>query len=278
MKNKILRFIKRILIIIKKPEMAILPGQLAFFFVLSLVPAISLIGIIASLFSISIDTVSNFLNISFSPDINHAITDLLTGKDFDSNMAVFLLIAFIIASNGMLSIVRISNILYNIKTENYIRLRIKAFLLTLIIVTLMIFILLVPTFGGFILDLVRNNGIYKPIIDEIYLIYNLLKWPFSFLFIYFNIKLIYTMAPDIKIRSKEVTYGALFTSFVWIVATFIFSYYVTHFARYDIFYGSLSNIIALMFWIYMLCYFFVLGMALNVSRGDLDITLTNISK
>ena len=53
MKNRINRFIKRILITIKRPEMAILPGQLAFFFVLSLVPIISLIGVVASFLSVS---------------------------------------------------------------------------------------------------------------------------------------------------------------------------------------------------------------------------------
>jgi len=276
MKNKVSRFIKRILIIIRKPEMAILPGQLAFFFVLSLVPAISLIGIIASMFSISIDKVSAFLNISFSTDINNAISELLTGKSFDSNMGVFLFATFLIATNGMVSIVRTSNILYNTKSDDYIRLRIKAILLTLIIVSLMIFILLVPAFGGFILKLVKNNGISNMISDEIYTVYSLLKWPLSFLFIYFNIKLIYTVAPDIKIKSKDVTYGALFTSIMWIIATSIFSYYVTNLARYDIFYGSLSNIIVLMFWIYILCYVFVLGMALNASKTELDRTLTNI--
>ncbi len=276
MKNKIYRFIKRILITIRKPEMAILPGQLAFFFVLSLVPIISLIGIVASMLSLSSDQIVSFFNISFSPDVNDVITSITTGKGFDSNMGLFLLAAFIIASNGMFSLVVTSNVLYNTPTTNPIRMRIKAILLTLIIVSLMVFILLVPTFGGYILQFIKDSNISNTVINDAYAVYNAIKWPLSFLFIYFNIKLIYTVAPDAHVKSKDVTYGALFTSLMWIVATSIFSYYVSHLARYDAFYGSLSNIIALMFWIYILCYVFVLGMALNASREELDKTLVKI--
>jgi len=38
------RYIKKLIKIIKKPEMKILPGHLAFFLVLSLIPIITMIG------------------------------------------------------------------------------------------------------------------------------------------------------------------------------------------------------------------------------------------
>ena len=57
--------------------------------------------------------------------------------------------------------------------------------------------------------------------------------------------------------------GAIFTTLGWILVTAIYSYYVAHFSKYDIFYGSLSNIIILMMWIYILSYILVLGIAIN---------------
>lgn len=278
MKNKIYRFIKRILFTIRRPEMAILPGQLAFFFVLSLVPIVSLVGVLASAFNVSADKVLTFFNVTFSSDVTHAITEVLKGKGFDSNIGLFLFSAFVIASNGMYSIVIASNILYGVENKNYIRLHIKAIFLTIIIISLIIFILIVPAFGGHIIDLMRNSNISPSIINQVNWTYTILKYPLSFTFIYFNVKLIYTVAPDIKILSRNVTYGALFTSFIWIFATRIFSYYVSNFARYDVFYGSLSNIVALMFWVYILCYVLVMGMALNSSKEELDRTLVNIGK
>ena len=50
-------FIKKVTKIIAKPEMRVLPGQLAFFFVLSLIPLIALLGAIASKFSISVNEI-----------------------------------------------------------------------------------------------------------------------------------------------------------------------------------------------------------------------------
>ncbi|MDD4036187.1 MAG: YihY/virulence factor BrkB family protein [Bacilli bacterium] len=276
MKKKINRFIKRILITIKKPEMNILPGQLAYFFVLSLVPILSLIGVIASLFGLSINKIIEFLNTSFGVQISYALEGFVQGKGFDFQMAILFIAAFLIASNGSRSIIVSSNLLYNIKSQNGLRLQIKSILLTFVIVFLFLFILVVPAFGSYILKFLGEINVSSNVIGDLYEFFNLLRWPISYLFIYFNIKLIYTMAPDSEVKSKDVTYGAVFTTTVWIIATWIFSYYVSHFAKYDIFYGSLSNIVAIMFWMYMLSYVFVLGMALNVSKNDLDKTLTKI--
>ena len=61
----------------------------------------------------------------------------------------------------------------------------------------------------------------------------------------------------------DTTYGSLFTTLIWTIATAIFSYYLHYFARYDIIYGNLSSIVMLMMWIYILAYVFVMGMAIN---------------
>lgn len=272
MKNKINRFIKRVLITIKKPEMNVLPGQLAFFFVLTLVPILSLLGVISSLFGLSINKIIAFLNNTFSIEISSALGEFVQGKGFDFQMATLFIIAFIIASNGARSIIVASNLLHNIKYQNGLRLQIKSILLTFVIVFLFLFILLVPAFGSSILKFLADINVSNNVIRDLYVFFNLLRWPISFLFIFFNIKLIYTMAPDCEVKSRDVTYGAIFTTTLWVIITRIFSYYVSHFAKYDIFYGSLSNIIAIMFWMYMLSYVFVLGMALNISKKELDKT------
>ena len=61
MKN-IKKYIKRLYKVIRKNEMRILPGQIAYFIVLSIIPLVSLIGYIASLFSIDVDFVVYAIN------------------------------------------------------------------------------------------------------------------------------------------------------------------------------------------------------------------------
>ena len=114
-------------------------------------------------------------------------------------------------------------------------------------------------FGNKIINLISDSYIAK----ELLTILRFLKWPITFLIIYCNLKLIYTIAPSEQILSKDTTYGALFTTVIWTIATAIFSYYLQYFARYDIIYGNLSSLIILMIWIYLLAYVFVFGMAIN---------------
>ena len=101
--------------------------------------------------------------------------------------------------------------------------------------------------------------------------FNVLKWTFSIFVIFFNVKLIYTIAPDWKILSKHTTKGAMFTTVGWMLAIQIYSYYVSNFSNYDLFYGSLSNIVILMLLIYIISYILVIGIAINVRSYEYKI-------
>ena len=80
---------------------------------------------------------------------------------------------------------------------------------------------------------------------------------------FFTIKLLYTIAPDDKIPSKFMNYGAVFTTIGWSFITEIYSYYISNFANYTMFYGGISTIIVMMIWIYFLSFILVLGIAIN---------------
>ena len=112
-----------------------------------------------------------------------------------------------------------------------------------------------------IVSLIANDKIGKAISIG----YNILKYPTSILIIFFFIKLLYTMAPDTTIKSKDTTTGAFVTTIGWIISTEVYSFYVSSFAKYNLLYGSVANLIILFLWIYLLSYIFVLGMALNAS-------------
>ena len=48
--KRLTSFLKKVMKVASKPEMRILPGQLAFFFFLSIIPLVALIGAIVSSF------------------------------------------------------------------------------------------------------------------------------------------------------------------------------------------------------------------------------------
>lgn len=263
-KYKFQKNISKVFKAFNKMEMRILPGNVAFFFVLALIPIITIVIFVASYFSISITTITELIESVLPKDASQIIINVISGKDFDGSIGTFNIIALLVASNGTYAIINASNTLYNIKKSDPLKDRVKSLILLDILLLLIVFLLLVPVFGGKILTLFDN---YK-LTTKILKIYNILRWPVTFFLIYSNLKLIYTIAPSKKIKSKTTTYGALFTTIIWIIATAIFSYYLRYFANYNIIYGNLSSIIILMMWIYLISYVFVMGIAINSVTPD----------
>lgn len=259
-------FLKKVFHIIKRPEMRILPGQLAFFFVLSLIPLIALVGTIAASFNISVATLEEIMKSALPVSISDTLLTYVSGKGLNFNIVVFFVSAFVLASNGAHSMIITSNEIYKIECDQIIKRRIKAIMMTFILVLLFVFLLVVPVYGDSILQLALNYSNYSPTVKFITLVYQVLKYPLSLSLIYINIKLLYTIAPDKKIATQTTTYGAVFTTITWVLATEIYSFYVVTFANYDIFYGSISSIIILLLWVYILSYIFVIGMAINAGE------------
>lgn len=260
-------FVKKVIKIVKKPEMRILPGQLAFFLVLSIIPLIALIGAIASTLSIPADTIKVTLSNSVPRELSEVLTEIISGQGLNFNIAIFFISAFLLASNGPHSMIITSNEIYKIDSQNIIRRRLKAVVMTLILVGLFLFLLLVPVFGDSIFSLMRIYITNKSAVDIFYSIYQILKYPIIIGILYFNIKLMYVIAPDKKIQRNTTTKGAIFTTIGWIISTEIYSFYISTFSKYDIFYGSISNLLILLLWVYLLSYIFVLGMVINVGSN-----------
>ncbi len=256
-------FLKKVIELFKRPEMRILPGNLAFFFVMSLIPIVALVGAIASRFSISFETIKEGINITVPGGVGEFISSIINGQGLTFNIGVFFISAFILASNGTDSIIVASNEIYKIKQKDWIRRRIKAILMTIILVEVLLFLLAIPVFGDNIFIFLRNNINNQAPADIFYRIYKLIKYPLILAIIYFNVKLIYVIAPDEQVESVTTTKGAVFTTVSWIISSEVYSFYLDTFTKYDLFYGSVSNILILLLWVYVLSYIFVLGLIIN---------------
>ena len=281
MRSRAREFVRKAIAIIKRPDMRILPGQLAFFLVLSMIPLLALVGTIGSKLGLSMTSFRNALE-STVPDavINTLFpADATTGLNF--NVTVFFIAAFLLASNGAYSVITTSNRIYQVEDNSEIRRRSKAVLLTFILVSLLFFLILVPAFGDSLISLAEINLHNEKLASFIRNIYHLGKYPLSLFLLYFNIKLIYILAPDKEVTSNEVRAGAMFTTIFWLLSSKIYAFYVEYFSHYDIFYGSMSNILVLLFWVYILAYVFTLGMSFNqtgVIQETIELRKSDIAK
>lgn len=254
-----------------RPEMLVLPGQIAFFLFLSLVPTITLIGYACSYLNISNDLVQQLISNAFGNDISDLVTPIITATKITPAFFISLGVGYFLASNGMSSIIVASNTIYGIKDSGFFKRRLKAIIMELVIVLLFLFILVVPLLGDSIVKLLHYFNLDTTTTTTIISVFNFLSGPFSWLIIFLFIRTIYAMAPDTKLVSRHVTGGAIFTTAAWIGITSLYSFYINHYANYSVFYGSLANIVILMIWVYFLSYAFVIGMAMNYHQ-DLEKT------
>ncbi len=281
MRSRAREFVRKVIAIVRRPDMRILPGQLAFFLVLSMIPLLALVGTIGSKLGLSMTSFRNALE-STVPDavINTLFpADATTGLNF--NVAVFFIAAFLLASNGAYSVITTSNRIYQVEDNSELKRRSKAVLLTFILVSLLFFLILVPAFGDSLISLAEINLHNEKLAAFIRNLYHLGKYPLSLFLLYFNIKLIYILAPDREVTSKEVRAGAMFTTIFWLLSSKIYAFYVEYFSHYDIFYGSMSNILVLLFWVYILAYIFTLGMSFNqagVIQETIELRKSDIAK
>ena len=251
MKTKTKEFFQRIKKVINRPDMILLPGQLAFFLVLAIIPTMTLITYGASVLNLSIDFLYDFLTKAFSTEIAELMLSTSSGTNVGLKLTIVIIICYYLASNGAASVIVTSNTIYGVKNGNWFQRRLKAIVMSIIFVLLLVALFIVQIFG-------------------------FLKNPFMWVFLFLLIKIIYVMAPDRKIVAHNANYGAIFTTVSWIVMTELYSFYINNLADYSAFYGGLTSVCVLMIWFYLISYFFVIGMSLNYQKENEELEKTGV--
>lgn len=78
--------------------------------------------------------------------------------------------------------------------------------------------------------------------------------------------LMYYTGPNRPMRFRSVWPGAILATFLWALATTFFALYVRHIANYNVVYGSISAVIALLVWMYLLAVISLFGCEYNAVR------------
>ena len=262
--------IKNFINILNKSEVRVLPGTIAFFLFMSIVPLMMLGALIFSKLSFTLINVVDIFSEMIPSNVYKLLTPILANVGSNSLSGWYIILGLILASNGTHSIILASNTLYEIENKSYIYQRIKALIMIIVASTVFFFILFVLGFGNSILNFVLSLEMFNEIGPKIYNMFLILKWPIAIIVIFILIKVLYTLAPDKKIPSKYVNKGVMFTTIGWVIATSIYSFYATNIANYDLIYGSLSSIMVLLIWVYVMSYILVVGIAINTNIYELE--------
>jgi membrane protein len=195
--------------------------------------------------------------------VNSFLTDFLNTPRVGLLSFSFLLVIFY-ASNAMVSIIRTFDaaIYKQRRKSSFIRKRLKAMRLTIVVLGLLIGTILLLIGQGMLFNYLMKWLKFKGA-DIIW--FSLLRWSLVLILFFYSISFIYRYAPSVKKRWPIVTPGSVLATFLMISTTFFFSFWVNHFNNFNKIYGSIGTVMILMLSIYINSLILLIGFELNLS-------------
>ncbi len=242
-------------------------AQSAYFFVLSLIPIILLLLTMVQFTPVTQTDVMEAVMQIFPKTVEGTIASIISQVYAQSGsiIPVTILVAVWSAGKGVLSVTSGLNCIYdNTETRNYLYLRLRASLYTVVFILAIALSLTLSVFGNSISIIVyKHVPFLTTVMDFIIKIRTLVTLVVLTLFW----DLVYKFLPNrtnlSKTTMKQQLPGAVFTSCGWLLISFIFSVYLDVFTGFSTMYGSLTTIILIMLWLYGCMYVILLGGELN---------------
>ena len=237
-------------------------AQIAFYYLLSLVPMVMLLSqLMMSIFQTTIADAVGWLLDAIGGAYSDEVRDLLTYRSAGALNIVYAVIALWAASRAQFALTRIMNftLTEGRSTGNgYWRERFRSmFTMTLMLLAIIVAVL-VLVYGGRLIELFFKD-------QRIWL---WIRWPVAFGLFFLILSFIYKILPTERIPYKQVIPGSIFAAVGLVLVTWLYSLYLNGMAQYDIVYGALTNIVALMFWFYFMAWVLCLGVLFNKVLQD----------
>lgn len=233
-----------------------------FFIFISFIPFIMIVIYIITHTALSrpdiLTFIDNYVPADFDLVINAIINDLFSKSKAILPLSIIACIWS--SSRGIMAITKGLNSINRVEeTRNYFLVRLISSVYTVLLVAGVILLITLGAFGKRIL-FVLNNKYDKLHYSIPMLFYN--SDIILFVIIFLMFMFMYKFLPSKHMSFLKQIPGALVASFIWIIFTRLFSFYINNYNAYSL-YGSLALIIIFMLWIYAGIYFMFIGAWLN---------------
>jgi membrane protein len=253
-------------------EVTGLAAELAYYFFLSLFPFFifltALGGFAAAILHVQNPTeqIVGILSTYMPSEATRLVRpeiERLVGRQAPGTLSLGLVFAVWAATSGANAVIRAMNRAYDVQeTRPFLRRYALALGLTVLSATVLVvsFILFVGArvFGQEISSSLGLEQAYDWLLDTIsWLLVAALLLPGS--------AFLYWAAPNIHLRALWVLPGAVFFTAGWLIATYLFTFYVRQFGSYGATYGTLGGVAVLLVWLFLTGLVLLTGAELNAA-------------
>ncbi len=234
----------------------------AFFLFLSVIPLLMSLCAILPYTPLTAENLIDAI-MQVTPDAMNGFVEQVGGDVYARSagtITIFAIVAVWSAGKAMLALIRGLNEVNDFEEHrNYLVLRIIAFLYTVIMLVAILISMLIMVFGNVIVNIALHDFPQLHVLVQLIMHFRFL---FSWLLLTLAFSMIYAFVPGIKLKLKKQLPGAAFSAIVWSFASFAFSVYVDNFNGFGT-YGSLTTVVIMMIWFYMMMYILLIGAHIN---------------
>lgn len=253
---------------VSKAHVGAYAAQSAYFFMLCMIPIILLLLTLVQYTPVTKADVMTAVMQVFPSSVDSLMISIVN-QVYNQSMGIIpvtIIVALWSAGKGVLAMTSGLNCIYGChETRNYIFLRIRSTIYTVLFIIVILLLLVVSVFGNSLNIFISTHAEFlKPLadwtIDKRALITPIVLMGFSLL--------IYKFLPNRKARFVKQIPGSVFAAVGWMVISWVFSVYVDIFQGFSNMYGSLTTIVLIMLWLYFCMYSILLGGEFNKLLGD----------
>ncbi len=245
-----------------------LSAQLAFFFVLSIVPTMILFYQLLGLFNIPVDSLKSWLESGLSGDATAMIAYVLDIKAPEASAnIVFILTAVWAASRIQFALMRVTKYTHSNGDDigNFWKDRLKSMGTIILTIVAIVGLIVLLVYGEVVVKFLASKLLISRTFDKVW---SMLRWPVAggvyFLVVSFN----YYVLKAKGRRYKDIIIGSIFASVGMLLVTILYSAYTSRVVNNNLLYGSMASIAGLMFWFYFISMVLVIGILLNKAWLD----------
>lgn len=260
----IYRRIKNVSADIAENHMGAYAAQTAYFFMLCMIPIILLLLTMVQYTPVTKADVMTAVIQVFPASVDSLITSIVNQVYNQSTgiIPITIIVALWSAGKGVLAMTSGLNCIYGCReTRNYIFLRIRATIYTVMFIIVIILLLVLSVFGNTLnLFIAGHIPFLKKISDWLIMSRTFIT---PTVLVVFSL-MIYRFLPNRRGRFRDQLPGAMFAAVGWMVVSWVFSIYLDVFEGFSSMYGSLTTIVLIMLWMYFCMYCILLGAEMNV--------------
>lgn len=240
-------------------------AQVSFYLMLSIVPIIVLITQILGFFGVSLESALSLIQEYTGKQMSGMLMSLFEFSSVGFANILFVVVALWAASRASFAIMRITN--YTLTDgrntgKGYFSERFRAVKTMGITIITIVISLVILAYGKLIFTSVLSLlGLDSSLIAQSAWLW--LRWLIGFALYFFMISYNFYILPTEKVEYKKVIPGSVFASIGLLVVTGFYSRYTSSLANYDVLYGALSSVVAIMMWFYFLAWVLCLGVLCN---------------